>query len=494
MHWLSRHRHSGSLRGRFAPYVLGTALIGLALILAAMELYALVLHDPLRGFAVAALVAAGAGLGLRWLGARNANPSRRETLASVLLIWLCLPLVGALPFLITGHLSPLNALFESMSGFTTTGATVLANFEAFPRSLHLWRTQWFGGVGIIVLFVAVLPHLALVGRQMFLAEAPGPTSDDIVPRLRGTANAVLSVYLGLTIACGVAYLVGGMTPFEAAAHALTTLSAGGFSPNGLSFAAYDSPFLGWSAIVFMAFAGANFALLYRVFRGRPGPLLRSSEFRIYLAVSVGVGLLLAGGLLADLGVADALRHGLFQALSIITTTGFASVDFALWPEPLQLLLVVLMFIGGSAGSAAGGIKIVRWLIIAESTRKELHRLAHPRGIFLTRVDGQRVPIKIVRAVEAFVTLYILLVALSAVVLVALGTDFVTALTASLAAVGNIGPGLAGVGPLASFADLPALGRGLLIFDMYAGRLEVVTVFAIFEPDWWLLPHRWTQSS
>jgi trk system potassium uptake protein TrkH len=484
-----------AVRGRFVPYVLGMGLIGLSLIMVLFTLYALALHDPFLGFLVAAALAAGVGLYLRSLGSPNADPSRREALATVLLIWIVFPLVGAIPYLITGHLSALNSFFEAMSGFTTTGATVIRDFESFPQSLFMWRavTQWFGGVGIIVLFIAVLPHLAIAGRQMFLAEAPGPTSDRFTPRLRSTATAVLSVYAGLTLACMVAYLIGGMSVFDAVANAFTTLAAGGFSPNAESFAGYNAA-LGWIAVVFMAFAGANFALLYRAFRGRPRLLLGNTEFRVYLGISVGIALLIAISLSSTYGVFASLRHGFFQSLSIITTTGFASADFALWPERIQIFVVFLMLVGGSAGSAAGGIKVVRWMMLLDNSMQEVKRITRPRGVFLAQVNGQVVSRKVMRAVEAFVTLYIFLVAFSSVFLVAFGTDFVTAVTASLASVGNIGPGLSGVGPLGNFADLPAVSRGLLIFDMYAGRLEVVTVFMVFEAEWWSLPHGWFHNS
>ncbi|UCH27920.1 MAG: TrkH family potassium uptake protein [Trueperaceae bacterium] len=484
-----------SSRDRFTPFVLGTSLIGLSLVMLLFTLYALLVHDPFLGFVVATALAAVLGVSLRYLGAPDADPSRRETIATVLLIWFAFPLIGAIPYLISGHLSALNAFFEAMSGFTTTGSTVITDFENFPQSLFLWRalTQWVGGIGILVLFISVLPHLAIAGRQLFIAEAPGPTSETLGPRVRHTATAVLSIYIGLTVACCLAYILGGMSIFDAVAHSFTTLAAGGFSPNALSFADYNAA-LSWIAVPFMAFAGTNFALLYRAFQGRPRLLLQSLEFRIYLTISVVIALLMAVNLSTTYGLAEALRHGFFQSLSIITTTGFASIDFAQWPQQVQIFIVFLMFIGGSAGSAAGGIKVVRWLIVLNGSLQEARHIVHPRGVFFARLNGQVIPPKVMQAVEAFFTLYFLLVVLSSVLLVGLGADFITALTASLASVGNIGPGLAGVGPLDNFAELSAFSRGILIFDMYAGRLEIITVFLLFESDWWHVPHHLFRGS
>lgn len=477
-------------RGRFAPFVLGVGLIGLAVVLLCFALYALLLREPFGGFMLAALSSALLGSVLRSLGQRDVEPSRREALVGVLLLWLLIPTFGAIPFALSGQLSLLNALFESMSGFTTTGATVIRDFTSFPKSLFMLRSlmQWFGGIGIIVLFIAVLPQLAIAGRQLFFTEAPGPTEEKLSPRLRHTSNAVLYVYIGLTLACCLAYWLGGMSAYEAIAHALSTLAAGGFSPNPLSFEAY-SPLLSWISIAFMSFSGINFALLYRAFSGRPQSLLKDPEFKAYIAIILLVSLLLSFTLSASYSPAEALRHGFFQTLSILTTTGYASADFALWSESAQTFLVLLMFIGGSAGSAAGGVKIVRWLMILQNTSREVRRTLHPRGVFPARLGERIIPEEILRAVAAFITLYISIFAIIVMLLVALGADFVTAFSASITCLGNVGPGLAGVGPMANFADLHPLSRGILIFAMYAGRLEVITVFVIFDPQWWRLPRK-----
>ena len=477
------------MRGRFAPYILGAGLLGMALVMLLFVAYAAWLREPVTGFALAAVGSLGIGFSLLRIGVGSAEPTRREALISVLLLWLVMPLAGAIPYAVSGGLSPLNAVFESMSGFTTTGATVLSDFTSFPRSLFMWRaiSQWFGGVGIIVLFIAVFPQLAIAGRQLFFAEAPGPIEERLTPRLQHTVSAILLVYMSLTALAGVAYGLAGMPMYDAIVHAFTTLSAGGFSPNGLSFKGYASPALDWFAIVFMTFAGANFALQYRAAMGRPVELLRDAEFRAYLGITFLATALLIVALQDDYPFWAALRHGLFQTLSILTTTGYASADFAVWPETAQMILLVLMFIGGSAGSAAGGVKVVRWLIISRNTAREVRRALHPRAVLPVRVGDRVVPEEVLRAVAAFITLYIGLFAFSTAVLVWFGADLTTAFTAAIASLGNIGPGLASVGPMLNFADLHPVSRALLTFDMYAGRLEVVTVFVMVDPLAWRLP-------
>lgn len=461
----------------------------MAVLMLLFDLYAAVLLEPIGGFSVAAFLSAALGGGLFYSGRRDAEPARREAIVGVLLLWLIVPLIGAIPFALSGGLSPLDAVFESMSGFTTTGATMLRDFEAFPRSLFMWRslTQWIGGVGIIVLFIAVLPALAIAGRQMFFAEVPGPIEERLTPRLRNTASAVIVVYLGLTVLAALSYWLAGMPFYDALANGLTTLASGGFSPNGLSFEGYNNPLADWLAIFFMTLAGANFALQYRALIGRPFDLLRDTEFRAYIAVTLLGAALLTYALRHTYDLAGALRHGLFQSLTIITTTGYASADFARWPEPAQTVLIVLMFVGGSAGSAAGGVKVARWLIIANNTTRELRRALHPRAVVPLRVGDRNVPEEVLRAVAAFITIYALLFALTTAILAWLGADFVTAFTAAIACIGNIGPGLAAVGPMLNFADLHPFSKALLTFGMYAGRLEIITVFLIFNPEFWRLP-------
>lgn len=483
------------MRGRFAPFIVGAGLLALAAAMIVFVVYALLAREPLAGFAVTAAASGLVGALLVRFGSARAEPTRREALVGVLLLWFVMPLFGAIPYAMSDAFTPLNALFESMSGFTATGATVLVDFSKPSSTLFMWRalTQWFGGIGILLLFIAVFPQLAIAGRQLFFAETPGPTEERLTPRLRNTANAVLVVYASLTVLCTLAYLAAGMPLFDAIAHAFTTVSAAGFSPEARSFETFQTPAIEWVAIVFMLFAGANFALQYRAITGRPRDLFRDAEVRAYLIIIAIATATLTLFLWQDEAFWRTLRTGLFQVLSILTTTGYASVDYALWDERAQMVLLVLMFLGGSAGSAAGGIKIARWLIIGQNTAREVRQALHPRAVLPVRVGDRKVPEEVIRAVAAFLTLFVGLFAVSVVVLVAFGADFVTAFSASIAAVGNIGPGLAGVGPMASFAELHPVSRGVLIFDMYAGRLEIVTVFVIFTSGWWRLPRKGTMQ-
>ena len=476
-------------RGRFTPYLLGVGLCATALVNMAFALYAALLREPIAGFAVTAAATALVGSLLLRLGHSNAEPTRREALIGILLLWLVVPFFGGLPFYISGGMSLLNATFESMSGFTTTGATVLVNFDTFSSSLFMWRAfiQWVGGIGIIVLFIAVFPHLAIAGRQLFFSETPGPTEDRLTPRLRHTTNAVLLVYVGLTILCSIAYYAAGMPVDTAISHAFTTLAAGGFSSNARSFEDFANPTLQWLAVIFMTCAGVNFALQYRALIGYPRDLLRDPELRTYLLIIVVASVLVTIGLHGRYDLGPSVRLALFQVVSLLTTTGYASSDFAVWPQRAQIILLVLLFIGGSAGSAAGGIKVVRWLIIAKSTAREVRRALHPRAVLPVRLGHRVISNEVMQAVAAFITLYVGLFVVSTAVLAWLEADFITAFTAAIACLGNTGPGLATVGPMQSFAELHPLSRILLTFIMYAGRLEVITVFIVFNADFWALP-------
>lgn len=457
----------------------------------AFVMYAAGLREPYRGFGFTAILSGVIGTILLYRSSPDVEPSRREAIIGVLVLWLLIPLIGAIPFWIDGGMSYLNALFESMSGFTTTGATALVDFGNFPLSMFMWRSlmQWLGRIGIIVLFVAVLPRLALAGRQMFMTETPGPTEELLAPKLRTTALAIAAVYSLLTVLAIGSYWLAGMPLFDAVANGLTTPASGGFSPNGLSIAGYGLPVVEWLAVLFMTLAGASFVLQYRALQGNPAVLFRDAEFRAYLFIILIGSILLTFTLQHTYLLHDAVRHAAFQVLAIVTGTGYASADFALWPDSAQAILALLMFSGGSAGSAAGGIKVIRWLIIIEQARSEVQRSLHPRSVQVVRVGNKILESGVIYAVAAFVILFISLVAVITVALAVLGADLTTAFTASIASVGNIGPGLGAVGPMLSYADLHPVSRALLIFGMYAGRLEVVTVFVVFQRAFWRLPRR-----
>jgi trk system potassium uptake protein TrkH len=478
------------VRGRFTMYVQGVGFLLLTGLGVTFAVYAWLREEPTEGFLTMALLSGALGGVLLWLGRAKADPGRRESLIGVLLLWLSLPLMGGVPFAMTANMPVLDAIFESMSGFTTTGATMLVSFAEVPSSLLMWRalTQWLGGVGIVVIFIAVFPPFGVAGRQLFFAEVPGPTEERLTPRLRNTAGAVLLVYIVLTLLCSLSYAVAGMRRYDALLHGFTTIASGGFSSHPLSFEGF-SPAQNWVAALFMVFAGANFALQYQLVIGRPAVLLRDRELQAYLAIVGAGGVLLTLTLLELYAPLEALRHGVFQSLTMVTTTGYASADFARWPLPAQATLVLLMFVGGSAGSAAGGIKVIRWLILVKATAVELRRTLHPRVVKPVMVGRRVVGEEVIRSVAAFITLYLLLFAVTTWTVTVLGEDFTTAFTAAVACIGNIGPGLGAVGPMANFAELHPVSKALLTFGMYAGRLEVVTVFVLLNRDFWYLPRR-----
>ena len=413
---------------------------------------------------------------------------RIEALAVVSGTWLVVAQLGAIPYMWVG-LSPIDALFESMSGFTTTGATILVDFEQLGRGMLFWRSmsQWLGGMGVITLFVAVLPRLAFGVRQLFFTEAPDPTGEKLTPHIRQTAAYLWQVYAGLTLAELVALSVAGMPLYDAVCHSMTTLAAGGFSPNPESIMGYQNAAVEWIICVFMFLAGANFALQYRALLGRPGALLRDDEFKAYATI-IGFA---ASGLAVFLwmqGGDASFRTALFQTLSVVTTTGYASVDFELWTDQAKVILLALMFIGGCAGSAAGGPKVLRHVLVGRYTLTELRRTLHPRGVLPVKLGGKVVSEEIMRAVLVFFLFYILMFAVCAALVISFGADIVTGLTATIATLGNIGPGLGQVGPMANYGHLHPVSKVVLTAAMWIGRLEVLTVLALLRWEVWRSAH------
>lgn len=455
------------------------------------------------GFAVAAAVTVVLGHLMRRAGGVAAEHTvegmrRVEGLAVVSTTWLLIAHLGAIPFVWVG-VGPIDALFESMSGLTTTGATVFRDFSLYGRGIMFWRslTQWLGGMGVIALFVAVLPRLAIGGRELFFAESPGPSDEKVSPQIRKTAVLLWRLYAGLTVLQVLALWVAGLSLYDAVCHAMTTLAAGGFSPHPQSIAGYRNPAVEWVIIVFMFVAGANFALQYRALvRGRLGILTSDEELRAYAGVVALATALLVLALGFGEGAGTTLRLALFQVLSILTTTGYASVDFQLWSEQAKMVLLVLMFIGGCAGSAAGGPKVVRHLLLARFTLRELRRTLHPRAVLPVKLGGRVVPESILAGVVVFFLFYLLTFSICAGIVVGLGADIVTGLTATASALGNIGPGLNQVGPMGHFGDLHPVSRVALTLTMWIGRLEVLTVLVVLRPEaWrtgqWAIHHRHT---
>lgn len=429
------------------------------------------------------------GLGLnRATSARN-EISYREGFGVVSFSWLAMAAVGAIPFMFTGvFVHYIDAFFESMSGFSTTGATVLVNIEIVPRSILLWRslTHWLGGMGVIVLSVCILPLLGVGGMQLFKAESPGPTTDKLTPRIASTAKILWEVYLLFTIVEVTLLYMGGMSLFDSACHTFGTLATGGFSTKNLSVIAYDSIYFETVIGIFMLLAGISFSLHYRLLSGSWRDYVSSSELKFYLLI-----LLIASGfIVSDIYVnvyhkwGEAFRYGLFQVLSISSTTGYVTADFNQWPALSKVVLVSLMFVGGCAGSTAGGMKAMRLLILMRYAFREVRHLLYPKAVFQVKLRGMSVPRETLNSIVAFFVLSGFVLLISTFVMTWLKLDLITAFTSVVACLWNIGPGLEGVGAVENYAHIPALGKFLLSICMVMGRLEIFTFIVLFSPDLW----------
>ena len=404
---------------------------------------------------------------------------RADVFFVVTAAWVTLAVVGAFPYLLTGTLTRVDdALFEAVSGFTTTGATVLRPVESQSAGILLWRsiTQWLGGMGVIVLVVAVLPTVSAGGMELLDAESPGPTGDRLRPKVRETAQRLWAVYVGLTGATALGFAIAGMSAFDAVSHSFTTVSTGGFSTYNRSIAHFESAAIEWVAIVAMFLAGGSFASYYRLLRGRAGSLLRSVEFRAYCALILGTSTFVW------ISEADAMGHGhdgargaMFSVVSIVTTTGYATVDFASWSEAAQVMVLLLLPVGAMAGSTAGGVKLVRVLAVGSVARRELARQLHPRLVRPVRVGARVLDETVTNRVLGFLVLALAIFGTGMFAVSLTGEDLVTAFSASASAFGNVGPGLGAVGPTTDFLELSAPARGVLQAVMLLGRLEIYPV-------------------
>lgn len=426
-----------------------------------------------------------------WFFTRNADKSigKREGFIIVSLVWVVFSIFGSLPFWFSGYISSFgDAFFETISGFTTTGATILDDIEALPHGLLFWRslTQWMGGMGIIVLSLAVLPILGIGGMQLFIAEVPGPTKDKLHPRVKETARRLWGIYIIFTAAETILLLLGGMNLFDAVNHSFTTMATGGFSTRQESIAYFNSPFIEYVITLFMFIAGTNFILSYFALHFRFDRIWKNEEFRFYLAL-VFVFILITGTRLAITGFAgpeESYRTAAFQVVSIITTTGYITSDYSLWIPSLSVLIFILMFIGGSAGSTGGGIKVIRVLLIVKNTYLEVKRHIYPAAVIPVKLNKKPVSQAIIGDILAFGFIYILILAVSVVVIASLGYGMDTSIGAAAACLGNIGPGIGMVGPVENFAHFPLSGKWFLSFLMLLGRLELFTVLVLFLPSFW----------
>jgi trk system potassium uptake protein TrkH len=415
--------------------------------------------------------------------------SQREGMAIVALGWSAVGILGAIPFYLgDGYFTFTDAVFESVSGFTTTGSSVLTNIEALPKGLLFWRSfiQWLGGMGIIVLSVAILPFLGVGGMQLYKAEVPSPVPDKLKPRIRDTALILWKVYALISLAQVLLLMLGGMGFYDSLCHTFTTMPTGGFSTRNASVAHYDSVYFDCVFISFMLLAGINFSLHYQIIRGKTLAFWQDSECRFFLGavalLTVVVSLDVFRAVYDTMG--EALRFGAFQVVSIVTTTGYASADYEQWPAMSQLILLLCMFLGASAGSTGGGMKCLRIMLCFKYCYRELFSLIHPHAVTHIKIGGKSVPDDVMRSVLGFLALYMGLFAFSSVLLAGLGVDFTTAFGAVAACIGNIGPGFGAVGPVENFAGIPLAGKWLLVWCMLLGRLEIFTVIILVVPEFW----------
>ncbi|MEM7028758.1 MAG: potassium transporter TrkG [Chloroflexota bacterium] len=412
----------------------------------------------------------------------------REGFAIVTFGWISAAFFGSLPFYISGSIPAFtDAFFETMSGFSTTGGTILNDIEALPHGLLFWRsfTHWLGGMGIIVMSLAILPFLGVGGMQLFKAEIPGPVADKLTPRVTQTAKLLWLVYLVISAAEVILLILGGMDFFEALTHTFGTMATGGYSIKNASIGAYDSAYIDYVIIFFMIIAGSNFALHYRLMTGNFRAYFQNTEFKVFLGIIAGATLIISFDtfFLYD-SLAETVQKTLFQVVAIITTTGYGTADYEQWALSSQFILFVLMFIGGSAGSTSGGMKVMRIYLMIKFVFVEIKRLLHPHAVIPVRMDGVTVPREVILNIVSYFGLFMMIYVASVFAMILLGMNLPTAFGVVAATLNSIGPGLADVGPTDNYAHIPAIGKWLLSFLMLLGRLEIFTVMILFSPAYW----------
>lgn len=440
------------------------------------------------------LISSGICIGLGGVIAGLTNGTKkdigkREGFIIVALVWIVFSFFGSLPYILSNSIPNFtNAFFETISGFTTTGSSILNDIEALPHGILFWRSisQWLGGMGIIVLSLAILPVFGIGGMQLFVAEVPGPAPDKISPRIRQTAKTLWVIYLGFTLTEIVLLWIGGMSLFDAICHSFTTMATGGFSTKQVSIAHWSSPFIQYVIVVFMFLAGTNFTLSYLALKGKFKSVFKNEEFKYYVIFILGFTALIFIGLLisSEMGIEKAFRDSLFQVVSIITTTGFATADYLLWTPFLTILIFALFFFGGSAGSTGGGIKIMRIVLLLKNSYYELRRMIHPHAVIPVKFNKRTVDPKIITNVLAFFMLYFIIFAVSTILFTLIEPDMESAMGAVATSLGNIGPGFGNVGPSENFLHISPLGKWFLSFLMLLGRLELFTILVLFSPTFW----------
>jgi len=416
------------------------------------------------------------------------NIGKKEGYVIVTLTWLSISAFGALPFFLYDTIpNYTDAFFETISGFTTTGASVIADIESISKGLLFWRsmTHWLGGMGIIVLTLAILPILGVGGMQLFVAEAPGTTPSRLHPRIAETAKRLWGIYVLFTLLQTLFLMFGGMGLFDALNHAFSTMATGGFSTKNDSVAGF-SPYIQYVIIFFMILAGTSFSLHYFALKGQLDKLFKNEEFRFFISV-MGIFTIIISLVIfftSQIGYEKAFRDSLFQVVSIVTTTGFVSADYLQWEGSLWFLIFLLMFAGGCIGSTGGGIKMIRHLVLLKNVRLELKRLIHPMAVIPVRINGKSIPTEIINNFLAFFMIYMLSIAAGSAVMAIIGLDFMSAVGATVATLGNVGPGIGSVGPVNNYAHIPMAGKWVLSFLMLLGRLELFTILLLFSPSFY----------
>ncbi len=422
----------------------------------------------------------------------NINLSHRDGFFIVSSSWILFSLIGALPFYFSKYFNSFDdAFFESASGFTTTGSTILTNIESVAPSLLFWRSliQWLGGMGFIVLSIAILPFLGIGGMQLYKSEVPGPTKDKLTPRIEDTAKLLWLVYVILTIFEIILLKIGGMSLFDSICHSFTTMATGGFSPKNASIAAYNSAYIDWVITLFMFLAGINFKIHYLIIiKHRFSRDIINNETMFYFIFTfLTIGIFTFFNLFTNVygDILSSLRYSAFQVVSILTTTGFGTADYEKWHPVLQFILILLMIVGGCAGSTGGGIKNIRIYIYLKYTLNQILKVIHPNSVKLIKIDGKIVDNNIISSIISFISLYFLVFVISSILVTAFGgQDLITSLSAVIATMSNIGPGLGNVGPVDNFSGFTPFAKFILSLSMIIGRLEFYTVIVLFSPTFW----------
>ncbi len=471
-------------------YILGTILKAEAILMSLPALVAFLCGEgDLVPMLAAILIASGAGLLFTFKKPKNTVIYAKEGFVVTALSWVVMSLVGALPFVFAGAIpSYIDAVFETVSGFTTTGASILTDVEGMSRGLLFWRsfTHWVGGMGVLVFLLAIVPLAGGRSVHIMRAESPGPVVGKLVPKVRDTAMILYGIYITMTVVLIALLLLGGMPLYDSAVHAFGTAGTGGFGIWGDSIAHYDSAYIDVVLSIGMVLFGVNFNIYYLLLMGKVKSILRSEELRWYLGIIAGATLLIAWNTLSRWGgMLQSLRYAFFQVASVITTTGFATADFNLWPELSRMLLLVLMLVGACAGSTGGGMKVSRLIIMLKSAKREISRMLHPRSVYTLQFEGKPLEDQTIHNVFTYFFILVFLV-IASVLLVSLDNmDFDSTFSAVLACINNIGPGLGIVGPMGSYAALSPLSKLVLILDMLLGRLEIFPMLMLFAPSVWI---------